>query len=56
MAKIITTVETTFNLKHLILFYFNVLLDILFIYISNVIPFLISPPETPYPISLLLLL
>jgi hypothetical protein len=27
-----------------------VLLDILFIYISNVIPFLGFPPEIPYPI------
>jgi hypothetical protein len=31
-------------------------LDILFIYISNVFPFLVSPPQLPYPIPLPLLL
>jgi hypothetical protein len=30
---------------------FILLLDIFFIYISNVIPFLDLPPGTPYPIS-----
>jgi hypothetical protein len=31
------------------------LLDIVFIYISNVTPFLVSPPKIPYPFLLLLL-
>jgi hypothetical protein len=41
------------NNKHYFFFFSFLSLNIFFIYISNVIPFLVSLPKYPYPLPLL---
>jgi hypothetical protein len=53
-ALSLDNVLTTFPGRYMLQFHF--VLDILFIYISNVIPFLNSPQKSPMPSLLFLLL